>query len=249
MKPLLKIENISKKYPNSKKYALFNFDLDIFPSEIIAIVGKSGSGKSTFLRCVNGLTEASNGNIYFKQRDTKSMSSKEYRKYRTNIGFIFQNYNLQDRISVLDNVLTGLLGQRNPLMTTFGLWSKQDKEKAKSILFEMGLSQHVQKRADQLSGGEKQRVSIARALIQDPKIILADEPVASLDPPTAKKILDDLKTKCKKRKIAVVINLHDIEMALKYSDRIIGLRNGEKVWDSPSSEATKESFKQIYQKA
>ena len=246
MKKLIKIEKLSKQYPGSEKPALSNLDFEISEGELVAVVGPSGSGKSTLLRCINRLIEPSTGNIFFKDENINLIKGIKLRKYRSQIGFIFQNYNLQNRLSVLENVLTGLLGQRSAISTTFGIWSEKDIKKAKKILKNLGLENYIEKRADTLSGGEQQRVSIARARIQNPKIILADEPVASLDPPTAKKVLDDLKRISKEEKIAILVNLHDVDMALKYADRILGLRLGEKVWDQKTSKTTKKSFEKIY---
>ncbi len=248
MKALITIKKLSKKYPNSLKPALSKLDFQIQEGEMVAIVGPSGAGKSTLLRCINKLVEPSGGSVFFKGENVYSMNEVKLRKYRSQIGFIFQNYNLQNRLSVLDNVLTGLLGQRSPFLTTLGLWAKKDVDMAKKILKDLGLENYLHKRADKLSGGEQQRVSIARARIQNPKLILADEPVASLDPPTAKKVLEDLREICKKNNIAILINLHDVDMALKYADRILGLSSGKKVWDEKVSKTTKESFKKIYLK-
>jgi len=248
MKNLLTVKNLSKKYSNSLKPALTKVDFKISEGEMVAVVGPSGAGKSTLLRCINRLVEPSGGSISFQDKNINLIHGYELRKYRAQIGFIFQNYNLQNRLSVLDNVLTGLLGQRSPIATTLGLWSRKDTRMAKNILKDLGLESYLHKRADMLSGGEQQRVSIARARIQNPKLILADEPVASLDPPTAKKVLEDLKKVCKKENIAILINLHDVDMALKYADRILGLSSGKKVWDEKVEKTTKKSFEKIYLK-
>ena len=248
MKNLLTVKNLSKKYSNSLKPALTKVDFKISEGEMVAVVGPSGAGKSTLLRCLNRLIEPSGGSISFQDKNISLIHGYELRKYRAQIGFIFQNYNLQNRLSVLDNVLTGLLGQRSAVATTLGLWPKKDILMAKNILKDLGLEAYLYKRADMLSGGEQQRVSIARARIQNPKLILADEPVASLDPPTAKKVLEDLKKVCKEENIAILINLHDVDMALKYADRILGLSSGKKVWDEKVEKTNKESFEKIYLK-
>ncbi len=248
MKNLLTVRNLSKKYSNSLKPALTKVNFKISEGEMVAVVGPSGAGKSTLLRCINRLIEPSEGSVSFQDKNISLIHGYELRKYRTQIGFIFQNYNLQNRLSVLDNVLTGLLGQRPSITTTLGLWPKKDILTAKNILKDLGLEAYLYKRADMLSGGEQQRVSIARARIQNPKLILADEPVASLDPPTAKKVLEDLKKICKKENIAILINLHDVDMALKYADRILGLSSGKKVWDEKVGKTTKKSFEKIYLK-
>ncbi|MBC8515205.1 phosphonate ABC transporter ATP-binding protein [bacterium] len=233
-------------YSGAPQPALTSVNFEANEGEFIAVVGPSGAGKSTFLRCLNQLITPTEGQLFFEGEETTHLKGEPLRHLRTRIGFIFQDYNLQGRLSVLQNVLTGLLGQRPALQTTLGIWSKKDVEKAHWLLRDLGLSDQSQKRADALSGGQQQRVSIARALIQSPRLILADEPVASLDPPTAHAVLKDLKRVAKEEGITVLINLHHIDLALEYADRILGLRDGVKVWDQPTSETSESSFTEIY---
>jgi phosphonate transport system ATP-binding protein len=242
---LIQFKKVTKIYPNGTK-GLNNINITINKGEFVVIVGLSGAGKSTFLRSINRLHEISEGDILINQKSITSAKGSELRGIRRNIGMIFQNFNLIKRSSVLRNVLSGRVGYHGTLRTVFGLFPKQDIDLCLLALDRVNILEKAYSRADELSGGQQQRVSIARALAQEAEIILADEPVASLDPLTTKQVMDDLKRINEEDGITTIVNLHFIDLARQYATRIIGLRAGEVVFDGPVEEATDEVFKQIY---
>lgn len=242
---MIRFEHVSKTFPNGIQ-GLKNIDLEIADGEFVAIIGLSGAGKSTFLRSINRLNEITEGNILIDEVSITQASRKELRQIRRNIGMIFQQFNLVKRSSVQKNVLSGRLGYYSTFKSIFGIFSKEDYQLVNDALKRVGLADKLQERSDELSGGQQQRVSIARTLVQEAKLILADEPVASLDPITTKMILDDLKKINQDLKRTVIINLHSVELARKYATRIIGLRAGEVVFDGKPSEATDEVLTNIY---
>lgn len=242
---MLQFQNISKTFPDGTQ-ALKNVSLTVNAGEFVVIVGLSGAGKSTLIRCVNRLVEPTTGTLLVDGADVTKMSDGELRRWRTKVGMIFQNYNLVRRSSVLRNVLAGRLGHTGTMRSLLGLFEKADIEMAKRALDRVGIAEKVYTRADSLSGGQQQRVSIARALCQNPKILLADEPVASLDPPTSHSVMRDLKRINREDKITTLVNLHFIDMAQEYADRIIGMRAGEVVFDGPASDVTEKTFEEIY---
>lgn len=242
---MLKFHNISKTFPDGTK-ALKNVNLMINDGEFVVIVGLSGAGKSTLIRCVNRLVEPTGGSLLADNVDVTKMNDAQLRRWRTQVGMIFQNYNLVKRSSVLRNVLAGRLGHTSTLRSLLGMFSAADVEKAKKCLERVGIAEKTYNRADALSGGQQQRVSIARALCQDPRLMLADEPVASLDPPTSHAVMRDLKRINREDKITTLVNLHFIDMASEYADRIIGMRAGEVVFDGPASQVTEATFEEIY---
>ncbi|MED2646930.1 phosphonate ABC transporter ATP-binding protein, partial [Bacillus thuringiensis] len=212
----------------------------------IVMVGLSGAGKSTLLRSVNRLHEITEGEIIIEGESITSAKGKGLRRMRRDIGMIFQSFNLVKRSTVLKNVLAGRVGYHSTLRTTLGLFPKEDVELAFQALKRVNILEKAYARADELSGGQQQRVSIARALAQEAKIILADEPVASLDPLTTKQVLDDLKKINEDFGITTIVNLHSIDLARQYATRIIGLHAGEIVFDGLVEEATDEKFAEIY---
>lgn len=226
--------------------ALRSVNLTIPDGQFVVIVGLSGAGKSTLLRCINRLVEPTEGQILADGVDITRLGEGELRAWRTKVGMIFQNFNLVNRSTVLRNVLAGRLGHTSTLRSLLGLFPRSDVELALRCLERVQLRDKAFSRADQLSGGQKQRVAIARALCQEPKILLADEPVASLDPPTSHLIMQDLKRICREDGLTVLVNLHFIDLAVEYADRIIGLRAGEVVFDGPVSEVTEKTFEEIY---
>ncbi|MDT8717201.1 phosphonate ABC transporter ATP-binding protein [Clostridium sp. 19966] len=242
---MIEFKNVSKKYPNGT-LGLKNIDLKINKGEFIAIVGLSGAGKSTLLRSINRLHEITDGEILIDGKSVTSAKGKELRLIRRDIGMIFQSFNLVKRSSVLKNVLSGRVGYYSTIRTVLGLFPDKDKQLAMDALKRVNISEKAYSRADELSGGQQQRVSIARALAQEAKIILADEPVASLDPLTTIQVMDDLKKINTELGITTIVNLHHIDLARKYSTRIIGLRAGELVFDGPVESATDEVFNEIY---
>lgn len=242
---MIEFKNVSLTYPNGHQ-GLKNVNLKINQGEFVVIVGLSGAGKSTLIRSINQLVKPTEGELLFEGENTLKFGERKLRKLRTEIGMIFQNYNLVKRASVLKNVLSGRLGHTGTFRSLLGLFPKQDVHLAMESLARVGIQEKAYVRADQLSGGQQQRVSIARALTQKPKIILADEPVASLDPPTSHVVMKDLKKINKEDKMTILVNLHFIDMAMEYADRIIGMRAGEVVFDGPASSVTEKTFEEIY---
>ncbi|HQC35733.1 MAG TPA: phosphonate ABC transporter ATP-binding protein [Bacillota bacterium] len=243
---ILEFQNVSKLYNNTTK-ALTDISFSVDEGEFVSIIGPSGSGKSTILRCVNRLVDATKGTIIFDGHDINRADKRELRRIRTKTGMIFQHYNLVDRLSVIENVLHGRLGHKTTMSGVVGYYSEEEKERAFEILAKLGLSEQAYKRCDELSGGQKQRVGIARSLMQEPRLILCDEPIASLDPSSARIIMDYLKNINETMKITCIFNLHQVDVALKYSKRIIGITSGRIVYDGPPEELTKAKIYEIYQ--
>ena len=244
--PILEFQHVNKVYNNSTK-ALDDVSFSVEIGEFVSIIGPSGAGKSTILRCINRLIDATDGNIIYDGDDILSLGKRDLRRVRTKTGMIFQHYNLVDRLSVIENVLHGRLGQKSAISGMLGSYSETEKEKAFFILNELGLAEQAYKRCDALSGGQKQRVGIARAIMQEPKLILCDEPIASLDPKASKTIMDHLSQINQKQKITCIVNLHQVEVAMKYSQRILGVSSGKIVFDGTPEELTKKKIHEIYQ--
>lgn len=245
MPVIMSIENLNKEYSKGKS-VLKGINFNIKQGELLSIIGPSGAGKSTLLRSINRMIEPTSGKITFDDKDITGVKGKELRKMRTNIGMIFQHYNLVDRLSVFENVMHGTLGYKNSLQGIFSMYTESEKEEALDIITELGIQDHIYKRCDELSGGQKQRVGIARALVQKPKIILCDEPIASLDPSSSRVIMEHLRKICSEKGITVIVNLHQVDVAKNYSDRIIGLNSGQIVYNGHPSEIDKEVIQSIY---
>ena len=241
---LLEIKNLSKYYGDVK--ALSGISFDVRKGELVIIIGPSGAGKSTLLRCINRMIEPSDGTIIFDGLNVRAMQKRELRQLRAKIGMIFQHYNLVFRLSVLENVLHGRLGQKTDLDGILGRYSEAEKELAVNMIGKLGLDDQIYKRCDTLSGGQKQRVGIARALLQEPSMILCDEPIASLDPSSSKIIMDHLRKISHKMDITVLVNLHQVDVAIKYADRIIGINGGNVVFDDEPSKLSKKKIHEIY---
>lgn len=242
---MIEIRNVSKIYPNQTK-GLNGINLTFEKGEFIAIVGLSGAGKSTLLRSINRLHDITAGEIIINGNSITKASGRELRMIRRDIGMIFQSFNLVKRSTVLRNVLAGRVGYHSTMRTILGRFPAKDMDIAFQALDRVNIVEKAYSRADELSGGQQQRVAIARVLAQEAKIILADEPVASLDPLTTKQVMDDLKRINVELDITTIVNLHDVDLARQYATRIIGLRAGEVVFDGPVAEATDERFIQIY---
>lgn len=242
---LLHIKNLSKRYEKDKQ-VLSQISMEVNEGEFVSIIGPSGAGKSTFLRCINRMIDTTEGEIYFDDENVMLLSKKDLRKHRTKIGMIFQHYNLVSRLTVIENVLHGRLGYKSTLQGVLGRFTEDEKMQAFNLLKKLGMEEHAYKRCDQLSGGQKQRVGIARALIQSPKLLLCDEPIASLDPNASKVIMDHLQRISKELNITCIVNLHQVDVAKKYSDRIIGLNSGQVVYDGTTQNLTSEFIHTIY---
>jgi len=244
--PILEFKNVSKTYNKITK-ALTDISFLVDEGEFVSIIGPSGSGKSTILRCINRLVDATKGEILFDGHDINRADKKEIRQVRKKTGMIFQHYNLVDRLSVIENVLHGRLGHKSTISGIAGHYSEAEKENAFLILEKLGLTEQAYRRCDELSGGQKQRVGIARSIMQEPRLILCDEPIASLDPSASKIIMDHLSNINMTMKITCILNLHQVNVALKYSKRIIGLTGGLIVYDGAPENLTKEKIYEIYQ--
>lgn len=244
-RPILSVRNLNVIYPNGV-HALKNVSFDVLPGEFLVIIGLSGSGKSSLLRCINHLNAATSGEIIFKGQDITKVAGRDERTLRQKVAMIFQSFNLVGRHSVLSNVLMGKLSQTGSLKSVFGMFSEEDKKKAAHYLSLVGISEKARIRADQLSGGQQQRVAIARTLLQEPEILLADEPVASLDPATCHVVMDYLEKVNKELGITIVCNLHFLSLVRRYATRVIALKAGEVVYNGRPQEIDEKWFSQIY---
>ncbi|MFV2198360.1 phosphonate ABC transporter ATP-binding protein [Nocardiopsis sp. LOL_012] len=242
---MIEFDNASVTYPGGVR-ALASVDLRIPKGEFVVVVGLSGAGKSTLIRTVNGLVPLTDGSVRVGDRNVGAQGRKERRALRSDVGMIFQHFNLVPRMSVLNNVLVGRLHAVPTWRSLAGWYGSADVERAMSALERVGIVDKAYMRASQLSGGQQQRVGIARALAQEPEVVLADEPVASLDPPTARAVMADLKDINRSMGITTLVNLHFLDLATDFADRIIGLRGGELVFDGPVSQVDADVFSRIY---
>lgn len=246
MEPLLSIKDLVKVY-GEKTRALNGISLDFYPGEFIVVIGPSGAGKSTFIRCINRLVDPTEGNIVFEGQNLEKISGGKLRKERSKIGMIFQHYNLIGRTNVIKNVLHGRLYNTPIYKSIFGLFSHEEKKEAVELLKKVGLQDQIYKRADELSGGQMQRVGICRALLQRPKLLLADEPIASLDPMSANIVMQQLYSISTEKKLTCIVNLHQVDYAKKYATRIVGIKKGEVVFDGSPSQLNEEMIQHIYE--
>ena len=244
---MLQIKNLTKIYEGGV-LALNNVSFDVPKGQFLVVIGLSGSGKSTLLRCINRLIEPTKGQILWNDTDITAASQEELRRVRRKIGMVFQHFNLVHRSSVLTNVLSGRLGYVNPAWSLLNRFPKTDMEKAVAQLARVGIADKAHQRADELSGGQQQRVGIARAMIQDPDIILADEPVASLDPVLAHSIMQYLEKINQEDGVTVLCSLHFLDLVHRYADRVIALNEGNLVFDGLPKEIDDQRFKDIYGK-
>jgi len=242
---MIEFKDVTKIYPNGVK-ALKSISLKITQGEFVAIIGLSGAGKSTLVKLINKMTEVTDGLLIVNEENVIKIKGKELRKFRRGIGIVFQSFNLINRTTVINNVLASRVADMSFFRTLFGLYNEKDRLLALESLHRVGILEKAYTRADQLSGGQQQRVALARTLAQEPKIILADEPVASLDPITANQIMQDFAKINKEHNITVIANMHHVDMALKYADRVIGINDGVIVFDGPSSEVDENLLKRIY---
>lgn len=238
--------NLTKSFDGGKTYALNNVSVEIQQGEFIAVVGLSGAGKSTFLRCINGMCKPSSGDLSVLGQSVPSLKGKHLVQLRKRIGFIFQQFNLVKSLSVIKNVLAGRIAFSPLWRSLSGLYSSDDIALAEKVLDSVGLQGRYKDRVRNLSGGQQQRVAIARALVQQPKIILADEPMASLDPKLSEVVLDILSHANRENGITVLVNIHVLDYARKYAKRILAFRKGQLVFDGTPSEFTAEQIEQIY---
>lgn len=242
---MLQLQNLGKSYKTGDD-ALKGVNLEIPDGQIVGLIGPSGAGKSTLIRCINRLVEPTTGKVILNGIDVTTLSAGGLRKERRKMGMIFQEYALVDRLTIMENVLSGRLGYVGFWKSFFRKYPQSDVDEAFRLLERVGLDHMVDKRADELSGGQKQRVGIARALIQDPEVLLIDEPTASLDPKTSRQIMRLISELCKERNLSTIVNIHDVALAQMYVERIVGLQMGEIVFDGPPDGLTSDVLTQIY---
>lgn len=242
---MIEFINVNKMYANNVK-ALQDINVKINQGEFVAIIGLSGAGKSTLIRCINGMHEISSGKLIVDEMEVHSLKGRNIRRLRKRIGMIFQSFNLITRTSVLKNVLVSFVPELSFWRKVTGIFTKEQKIKALTALDQVRILDKAYVRVDQLSGGQQQRVALARTLAQSPDIILADEPIASLDPVTSKQVMEDFKRINKEMNISVIMNIHHVEIALEYANRIIGIREGRIVYDGKSENVTPEVLQHIY---
>jgi phosphonate transport system ATP-binding protein len=242
---MIDVRHVRKVFPNGHE-ALRDVSFTVSSGEFVAIVGRSGAGKSTLLRCLNGMVPVTSGEIDINGIDVVHASAVDRRRLRRRIGFVYQEFNLIDRLSVMSNVLVGRLGHVNPLASCVRYFGRADRELALFNLYRLQLDGRARQRADSLSGGEKQRVALARALTQEPLVLLADEPVASLDQELARGVMDDLRRIAEEEHVPTLVNIHDVSLARAYADRVIGIARGEVVFDGPPQDLNDAALDRIY---
>ncbi|MBF4500600.1 phosphonate ABC transporter ATP-binding protein [Savagea sp. SN6] len=242
---MIQFKEVGLTYPNGFQ-GLKDVNVTIEQGEYVAVIGLSGAGKSTFIRCVNRMNEITEGELIVQGQNVPTLNKKEVRQMRRSIGMVFQSFNLITRATVLKNVLVSFVPDLPVWRKVFGIFTKEEKMKALEALDRVGILDKAFVRVDQLSGGQQQRVALARTLAQEPSIILADEPVASLDPVTAKAVMDDFRTFNKELNMTVIMNIHHVELALEYASRVIGIRAGEVVYDGPASDVNEAVLSAIY---
>lgn len=247
-KSMIEFDHVSKVYPNGT-VGLKDVNLTIQDGEFVAIIGRSGAGKSTLLRSVNRMHDITEGVLTVEGVNVSNLKGKDLRRFRRGIGMVFQSFNLVSRTTVIRNVLAARVPEMPFWRVLLGAFRKEDKITALESLDKVGILDKAYIRADQLSGGQQQRVALARTLAQNPKIILADEPVAALDPVTAKQVMEDFVRINREMKISILLNIHHVELAIEYADRIIGIHAGQIVYDGSSKEVNQDILDTIYKEA
>lgn len=245
-KVLLHIEHLTKRY-DKDTVALRDVSIDFKEGDFVVVIGPSGAGKSTLIRCINRMLDATDGKILFDGQEISGARGQKLRVLRSEIGMVFQNYNLIGRVNVVKNVLYGRLGHMPLWKSLLGKYSREERKAAFALLEKVGLKDQAYKRADALSGGQMQRVGICRALIQEPKLLLADEPIASLDPKSAEIVMEQMHDITSERGLTCIVNLHQVDFARRYASRIVGIRDGQVVFDGAPDELTEEMTAFIYQ--
>lgn len=243
---ILEVENLRVRYTTSGPEILKGVSFSVQSDDFLAIIGPSGAGKSTLIRCINRLVEPSSGSIQLLGKDLLALNPRELRMMRRNVGMIFQEFNLINRMSVMDNVLSGRLGYVGNLRSLFRYFPRTDIVRALELLDRVGLSDHIDKRADALSGGQRQRVGIARALMQQPKLLLLDEPTSALDPKISREVMALVRGIAKELGVPAICNIHDVLLAKEFCNRIIGLQDGVKMFDGPTETLSDGDLEAIY---
>ena len=243
---ILSVKDLKARYKRGTPLILKGISFEVDENDFFAIIGPSGAGKSTLIRCINRLVEPESGEIQLYGQDVTKLNGGDLRRLRRNIGMIFQEFNLVNRMSVMDNVLSGRLGYTGTLRSLFRWFPKADIRRALELLGRVGLSEHVDKRADELSGGQRQRVGIARALIQDPKLLLLDEPTSALDPKISREVMGLVRDIARELGVPVLCNIHDVQLATEFCNRVIGLQDGAKMFDGPTETMQQSDLEAIY---
>ncbi|WP_423905750.1 phosphonate ABC transporter ATP-binding protein [Candidatus Spongiihabitans sp.] len=243
---ILEVSDLRARYNSKGPEILKGISFQVEEDDFFAIIGPSGAGKSTLIRCINRLLEPVSGTIKLHDVDVLKLGGRELRRLRRHIGMIFQEFNLINRLSVMDNVLSGRLGYVGPLRSVFRVFSNKDIQRALELLERVGLQDHVDKRADELSGGQRQRVGIAGALMQEPNLLLLDEPTSALDPKISREVMDLIKTIATELRIPVLCNIHNVDLAKEYCNKIIGLQDGNKMFDGPTEILKQANLEEIY---
>jgi phosphonate transport system ATP-binding protein len=243
---ILEVDNLRSKYTFSGPEILKGISFQVEEDDFFAIIGPSGAGKSTLIRCINRLIEPSSGSIKLYGTDMLALKAGELRRMRRHIGMIFQEFNLINRMSVMDNVLSGRLGYVGSIRSIFRVFTNKDIQRALELLERVGLKDHIDKRADQLSGGQRQRVGIARALMQEPNLLLLDEPTSALDPKISREVMGLIRTMATELKVPVLCNIHDVQLAKEFCNKIIGLQDGVKMFDGPTETLDQSNLDEIY---
>ena len=244
--PLLEVTELRSSYSRSGPEILKGISFEVEADDFFAIIGPSGAGKSTLIRCINRLVQPTGGTMHFNGKDITHLSGRSLRNLRRDIGMIFQEFNLIDRMSVMDNVLAGRLGYTGNFRALFRSFPRSDIQRALELLHRVGLQDHIDKRADELSGGQRQRVGIARALMQEPKLLLLDEPTSALDPKISREIMGLIKSMAEEFGVPCLCNIHDVNLALEFCNKIIGLQDGNKMFDGPTHQVDQALLDQIY---
>ncbi len=244
--PTLEVNDLRIRYTRSGPEILKGVSFNVEKDDFFAIIGPSGAGKSTLIRCINRLVEPNGGEIILNGKTITNMGKRELRAARRNMGMIFQEFNLVERMSVMDNVLSGRLGYVGTFRSFLRWYPKSDIQRALELLEKVGLGDFVDKRADELSGGQRQRVGIARALIQHPQLLLVDEPTSSLDPKIARDVMGMIKSMSRDAGVPVLCNIHDVQLALEFSNKVIGLQDGVKKFEGPTDTVNKNTLDEIY---
>jgi phosphonate transport system ATP-binding protein len=244
--PTLEVHDLRIRYARSGPEILKGVSFNVDKDDFFAIIGPSGAGKSTLIRCINRLVEPNGGKIILNGENITKMGRRELRAARRNMGMIFQEFNLVERMSVMDNVLSGRLGYVGTLRSFLRWYPQSDIQRSLKLLEKVGLGEFVDKRADELSGGQRQRVGIARALIQQPQLLLVDEPTSSLDPKIARDVMGMIKSMSRDAGVPVLCNIHDVQLALEFSNKVIGLQDGVKKFEGPTGNVDKRTLNEIY---
>jgi phosphonate transport system ATP-binding protein len=242
----LEVKDLRIRYNKSGPEILKGISFSVESDDFLAIIGPSGAGKSTLIRCINRLVEPTSGDVFFDGTSIISLNQSEMRKIRCKMGMIFQEFNLVERMSVIDNVLSGRLGYTSTIRSLFKMFPKSDIQLALEYLDRVGLSDFIEKRASELSGGQRQRVGIARALIQNPKLLLVDEPTSSLDPKISREVMGMIKKMSEEENVPVLCNIHNVALALEFSNKVIGIQDGIKKFEGPPNTVDKSILDEIY---